>query len=226
MAAGQIGKVLFVNVFFALVTLVAGGHQPLADGGVRLQVDDAVRHRDADFIIFKVEQPIQKSGPLLPWQFGALVHRVAGGVAVGDDDAALAVKTAPAGLVAGVAVHRIKGGSGIGVHVARVAAEFAAQIHLDEGRRIAGIVWKGNLLYSSPLRVQRIGQAGRLGGFAASVQAFDHNQSAVHCLNASSFSSAYFFPMAAASPQVIEPSLHAPRTQEGPAMANRAGAMG
>ena len=66
-----------------------------------------------------IEQPVQKLLPLLRRELGALVHRVGGGVAVGNDHAALLVKAAPVGLVAGIAVHRKKAGGRIGVHIVR-----------------------------------------------------------------------------------------------------------
>ena len=71
----------------------------------------------------KIKQPAEKILPLLRWQLGALVHRVGGGIAVGNDDAAILVKTAPVFFVAGVAVHRVKAGGRIGVYIVRVLAE-------------------------------------------------------------------------------------------------------
>ena len=118
-AAGQILGIFLVHVLFALVTVVAGGHQPLADRRVHLQVDDAVRCGQAQQMELVIEQPVQKLLPLLRRELGALVHRVGGGVAVSNDHAALLVKAAPIGLVAGIAVHRKKAGGRIGVHIVR-----------------------------------------------------------------------------------------------------------
>ena len=60
-AARQISRILFVHVLFALVAVVALGHQPLADRRVHLQVDDAVRCGQAQQMELVIEQPVQNS---------------------------------------------------------------------------------------------------------------------------------------------------------------------
>ena len=99
----------------------------------------------------KIKQPSEKTLPLLRRQLGALVHRVGGGVAVGNDDAAILVKTAPVLFVAGIAVHRIKAGGCIGVYIVRVLAELPCQIHFYKGTGVALIIREGDLPHRKAL---------------------------------------------------------------------------
>ena len=99
----------------------------------------------------KIKQPAKKTLPLLRRQLGALVHRVGGGVAVGDQQAALAVVFAPVLLVGGVAVHRVKAGGRIGVYIVRVLAELPCQIHFYKGAGVALIIREGDLPHRKAL---------------------------------------------------------------------------
>ena len=107
-APGQVLHVFFVDVFFALVAMVAARHQLLAHGGVYLQVDDFIRGRQSQQPELIIKQPLQKALPLLRRELGALVYCIRCGVAVRNDDAARLVKAAPAGFVTGVAVYCIE----------------------------------------------------------------------------------------------------------------------
>ena len=64
-APGQVLHVFFVDVFFALVAMVAARHQLLAHGGVYLQVDDFIRGRQSQQPELILKQPLQKALPLL-----------------------------------------------------------------------------------------------------------------------------------------------------------------
>ena len=71
-APGQVLHVFFVDVFFALVAMVAARHQLLAHGGVYLQVDDFIRGRQSQQPELIIKQPLQKALPLLRRELGAL----------------------------------------------------------------------------------------------------------------------------------------------------------
>ena len=168
-----------MDVLFGLVAVVAPGHQLLAHLRVHLQIDHGIRLRDAHQAVFKVKQPLQVFIPLPLRQLAALVDGVGGGVAVGDDDAAVPVEFAPVPLEGGEPVHREEAGGGIGVHILRVMAEFTVQVHFHQRRGVGGVVREGDFPDGVSLPGQIIRQKLRLGSFSAAVQPFDDNEFSV-----------------------------------------------
>ena len=104
------------------------------------------------------------------------MHRVGGGVPVGDQQAALAVVFAPVLLVGGVAVHRVEGGGGIGVHIVWVAAEGAAQIQADQRRRFLAVPGEGQAAEGDALLFQGLAQQLCLRGLAGTVGPLKYDQ--------------------------------------------------
>ena len=172
-----------------------------------------------------IEQPVQKLLPFFRRQLRALVHRIGGGVPVGDEDAALLVESPPVGFVARVAVYRIKARCCVCVHVVGSRAELSGQIHPDQCARIAGIVREGDLPHRPALGGQCCSQTLGLGGLAAAVQPFQHDEFSV-AHTGSPFKAAYCARTSAALPQHILPSGQGPETHAGPAVRKRWGATG
>ena len=106
-------------------------------------------------------------GVFASWNLG--VHR-------GDDDAAVLIERPPIRFIPRIAVHRVKRRGRIGVHIVRLFAELAGQIHLDQCAGIAGIVREAHFPHRSSFGSQLFGQQLCLCGLAAAVQPFQHDQ--------------------------------------------------
>ena len=169
-----------MDVLFALVALVAAGHQLLADGRVYVQVDDQIRGGNAQQGILKMEKPLQKGVPLLLRKLAALVDGVGGGVPIRHQNAPLGIEASPILLKGGEPVHREEGGGGVGIHIPGVLAELPPQVHFDQGGGIGRIVGEGNLPHLLSPGCQILHQLPRLGALAAAVQALNNNQFS-HC---------------------------------------------
>ena len=86
-AVGQISQIFFVNILFALVAVVAAGHQLLADRRVHPEIEHPVRRGQPQQPELVVEQPVEERIPLFRRELRALVHRIGGGIPVRDDNA-------------------------------------------------------------------------------------------------------------------------------------------
>lgn len=109
-------------------------------------------------------------------QLGTLMHRIAGGVPVRNDQTAAAVEIAPLGLVAGETVHRIEGGGRKCVDIIRLLAELAGQIHFYQCGGIALIIREGDLTQFLAALPQRAAQQIGLCSLAGAVQPLKDDQ--------------------------------------------------
>ena len=127
-------------------------------------------------VIFQLVEPFQECFLLFRGLLGCLVHRVGGGVAVGNHQSALLIPPAPDLFIGGKPVHRKKGGGGVGVYVLRMGAEFAAQVHPDQRGAGLPVLGKYQFFKGSIVFFQTVGQKPELGGFSGAVGSFYYDQ--------------------------------------------------
>ena len=163
---------------------VGGGlpqaHHLLRGLGGHVQIQHAGRLRQPQQVVLKVEQPVQKRVPLLRRQLAGLVDGVAGGVAVGDQQAALLVIRAPVLLVGGVAIHGVEHRRGIGVDIAGLVAEGAAQIQADQRRGFLLVAREFQLAKGNTAARQLVAQQAGLGGLTGAVRPLEHDKFSLH----------------------------------------------
>ena len=178
-AGGEIAGAVLVDIPPA-ARAAAVFDQPLRDRRGHVQVHGEVRPGQTQPAVLEILQPGDEAVPPVPRQLRHLVDHVGRGVAVGQDQQAGAVGLPPFPAEARVAVHGEKGGGRVGVHVRRVAAELAVQVHPH--RRGIRLLIMGELdppERDAP-RPQGLFQQGDLRGLAAAVEALQQDQPAAH----------------------------------------------
>ena len=109
------------------------------------------------------------------------MHRVGGGVPVGDQQSALPVVFAPVLLIGGVAIHRVEGGRGVGVHIIGMAAKRAAQIQPDQCRGFLTVPGEGQAAERHALLRQCPAQKLGLCGLSGTVGSLKNDQLSHRC---------------------------------------------
>ena len=145
-----------------------------------IQIQHPCRLRQSQQPVLKVEQPVQKGVPLLRRQLGGLVDGVAGGIPVGDQQAAGLIKPAPILLIGGIAIHGVKRGRGVGIDIVGVAAKGAVQIQADQRRGRLLIAGKLQLAEGDAPPLQLLAQQRRLGGLSGTVRSLEYDESPLH----------------------------------------------
>ncbi len=108
------------------------------------------------------------------------MHGVRGRVAVSDQKAARLVIFAPVLLIGRVAVDRVEGRGRVGVHIARVRAERAAEVQLDERGGFFAVAREVELAAVDALALQPLEEQLALRRLAGAVRAFKYDQLPAH----------------------------------------------
>ena len=175
MAFGQEALVLFVDIAGLAAGLACPvRHEPFRDGQGNVEQEDLIRDRQAHFMELKVFQPGQIGLALVRVvNLNHLIEHITRRIAVGNDDAALFIKSLPLHLIRCEAVDGKKGRRRIGIDGVGIAAEIAAQVHLDQGAGIAVIVGIADGFHVIAVALQVFRQQPGLRRLAAAVAAFD-----------------------------------------------------
>jgi len=107
------------------------------------------------------------------------MHRVGGGVAVGQNQAAAIIDIAPVAAEGGKAIHRIEGRGGIGVHILRPGTELPAEVHADQRGALLIVPGENDAVVIHAVFVHQGAETAVVGGFAAPVDALQHHQLAL-----------------------------------------------
>ena len=86
------------------------------------------------------------------------MHRVGGGVPVGQHQAAGQIVLLPDLFPGGVPVHRVEAGGGVGVHILRPLPELPAEVHPQQGGGFLLVLGEHQPPEGNPLRLDPLGQ--------------------------------------------------------------------
>ena len=182
MSAAQVVRVALVNVGRLSLRLCARGEQALCRARLHVEEEYGVGHRQSKFVELEVIEPVEKGIALgcIP-DLHRLMHHVRCGIAVSKDDCPSLIVLPPLHPIGGVAINRKEGRGGVWIHLVRLRAEVAAQIHPHRHRRIRLVVRKGNGPHAMPLAYETLCEEARLRFLARAVARFDDKElSACH----------------------------------------------
>ena len=182
MGAAQVVCVALVDIGRLSLRLCARGDQPLCRTRLHVEEEYGVGDGQSEFVELEVIEPVEKGIALrrIPDLHG-LMHHVRCGIAVGEDDRPRRIVLSPLHPIGGVAVNGKEGRGGVWIHLVRLCAEVAAQVHPHGHRRIRRVVGKGNGAYAMPLAYEALREKARLRFLARAVARFDDKElSACH----------------------------------------------